>query len=73
MARGRRDLAVTILAALKERGPLSQSAVYDGVLHCNVPAERIRGILEALEEARLVHRRTHQGDNGRPATVWAAS
>ena len=71
MARGRRDLAVRILAALKERGPLTQDAIYSNVLHHNTPAERVRGALEELETAGLVVRDVRKpAGGGRPATEW---
>jgi hypothetical protein len=49
LARERRDMATTILAALKEHGPLKQSEFVHDVFKRNVPAERIRAALEGLE------------------------
>jgi hypothetical protein len=70
LARARRDLAFVILAALRDRGPLSGTAIYREVLHSNYSAERIKTILETLEEAGLVTHERQQGETGRPATVW---
>lgn len=64
-------LRSTILAALKERGSMSQSAITRNLLHGNTPAERVRSILESLESAGLVTSRT-EGGIGRPAIIWSA-
>jgi DNA-binding HxlR family transcriptional regulator len=69
----RRDLAVRVLQALKERGESSQSDLLRDVFQRNVPAERLRAALEQLEDAGLVRRRVDEKEGpGRRATLWSA-
>src|SRR5262249_9439292 len=73
MTSRRRDLAITLLAALKAQGALTQEEVRGTVLHRNVPAARVRAALEELEEAGLVGRAGRKPDGaGRPGTEWRA-
>ena len=64
---------MTLLQALKERGPLNQRAILHDVFQRNVSAEWLRSALEDLEESGLVTRDVRPGETGRPATIWAAA
>ena len=64
---------MTLLQALKARGPLNQRAILHDVFQRNVSAEWLRSALEDLEESGLVTRDVRPGETGRPATVWAAA
>lgn len=71
-AKGGRDLALVILAALRDGGPMAQEAIRSRLFQRNVDADQIRAAVETLEEAGLAAREKVQGDTGRPATVWKA-
>jgi hypothetical protein len=65
-------VADTILRALRQHGELSQSAIYGGLLHRNLRAERIAQALGRLLELGLVEMEERRDGPGRPATVWRA-
>ena len=73
LAHKRRDRVVLLIQALKQRGPMAQSAILHDVFQRNVSADWVRSTLEDLEESGLVVREIRHGESGRPATIWAAT
>lgn len=71
--RGPRDLQTKILSALRERGQLRQTAILEDVLGRNVPAEKLRVALEALEEAGLVRREIRAEPSHPRVTYWEST
>src|SRR5262249_34216368 len=68
----RRDGKLTILKALRERGPMKQGTILHEVFQRNVPASLVTVWLEELEEAGLVRHDVPKGEQGRPPTIWSA-
>lgn len=73
-AKAGRDLALVILAALRQGGPTTQDQIRSGMFNRNVDADQLRTSLESLEEAGLVARETGETESGlgRKPTVWRA-
>ena len=71
--RGPRDLQTKILAGIRGRGWMKQTAILEDVLHRNVPAEKLRAALEALEEAGLVEHEVRSEQHHPRVHYWRAA
>ncbi len=68
--RRRQDLGTTILVALRERSPLSQTEIMIDVFRRNIPAYRVRAALEALAEASLITKEIQSRPFHPRTVVW---
>lgn len=71
LSESRGGIDIKILAALKTTGDMTQHEIRRKVFSGNLAGEKIRGVLNELEERGLVSQARVE-TNGRPATVWSA-